>query len=393
MRPESESQLVEALRDAGGPVEVRGGGTRLAWRPVASDVLETGGLSGVRLYEPGAQTLVAGAGTPLAEIEALLAEKGQRLAFEPMEARALMGTSGTATLGGVIAANVAGPRRVQAGAARDFLLGVRFVDGAGRLVSNGGRVMKNVTGYDLVKMMAGSWGTLGVLSEVSLKVLAKPPVECTLILRGLDGAAGVARLCAAMGTPYDVTGTAHLDAGLAGEDSLTLVRIEGLPGSVAHRRRALLEGACAGCDSVEGEESAALWRAVRDVTPFAGRTGAVWQVSVKPTDAPRLLTALEAANLRGPAICDWSGGRLWLLLEESAAAAVALRTEVAALGGHATLMRASEGYRAGVPMFQPQAPGVARLAERLRATFDPRGVLNPGLMAQTPVGPSVGEPA
>ena len=189
MRVSSEEELAEAVRDAGGPLRIRGGGTRPVGRPVAGAALDVSGLCGIRLYEPGALTLVAAAGTPLAEIEAALAGEGQRLAFEPADWRGLLGTTGEPTLGGVIAANVSGPRRVQAGAARDALLGVRFVDGRGTVVKNGGRVMKNVTGYDLVKLMAGSWGTLGVLSEVSLKVLPAPEAAATLAITGLDDAA------------------------------------------------------------------------------------------------------------------------------------------------------------------------------------------------------------
>ncbi len=172
----------------------RGGGTRSVGRPVTGDVVQTGGLSGISLYEPGALTLVVKAGTPLAEIEAALEAEGQRLPFEPMDHRGLLGTDGTPTIGGVVASNASGPRRIQVGACRDFMLGVRFVDGQGTVIKNGGRVMKNVTGYDLVKLLCGSWGTLGVLSEVSLKVLPKPGSAATLTLHGLDVAQAVAAM-------------------------------------------------------------------------------------------------------------------------------------------------------------------------------------------------------
>ncbi|MDE0698644.1 MAG: FAD-binding protein, partial [Boseongicola sp.] len=171
MNPSDERELAEAVSGAAGPLAVRGGGTRRVGHPVDGDDLTVAGLTGITLYEPGALTLVARAGTPLAQIEAALAAEGQMLAFEPMDHRKLLGTSGEPTIGGTVAANASGPRRVRAGACRDFLLGVRFVDGCGRIIKNGGRVMKNVTGYDLVRLMAGSRGTLGVLSEVCLKVL------------------------------------------------------------------------------------------------------------------------------------------------------------------------------------------------------------------------------
>ncbi|EAR49928.1 putative glycolate oxidase subunit protein [Oceanicola granulosus HTCC2516] len=380
MRPESEEELAALVAGAAGPLKIVGGGTRDVGRPVAGEVLSTAGLTGVRLYEPGALTLVVGAGTPLAEVEAVLAEQGQRLAFEPIDHRALLGTAGAPTIGGVFAANASGPRRVNVGAARDFLLGVRFIDGAGRVVKNGGRVMKNVTGYDLVKLMAGSWGTLGVLSEVSLKVLAEPAAEMTLVARGLAAEAGVAALTAALGSPYDVTGAAHLDEGVAGAAE-TRVRIEGLPESVAYRGErlgALLEGFA----PVEGAASAALWREVRDVTPFAGRAGAVWRVSLRPSRGVRLTEALGEAGLAHRALRDWGGGLLWLLVEDGGdAGAALLRARLAELGGHATLVRAAPETRAVVPVFQPEPAPVAALSAGLRARFDPRGILNPGLMA------------
>jgi glycolate oxidase FAD binding subunit len=367
MRPETETALAEVVKGAEGPLRIVGGGTRDIGVPVVGEVLSTAGLSGVRLYEPGALTLVAQAGTPVAEIEAVLAAEGQRLAFEPMDHCALLGTDGTPTIGGVVAGNVSGPRRIQAGACRDSLLGVRFVDGMGRVLKNGGRVMKNVTGYDLVKLMAGSWGTLGVLSEVSLKVQAIPEAETTLVGRGMDIAAAVKALSAVLGSPYDISGAA-VCGGAA------MVRLEGLGDSVAYRVKRLLEAECAGWELVEGENSAALWRDVRDVTPFAGRAGTVWRVSVKPSDGPRLVEALGGPE----AILDWGGGLVWLLIEEDAAEPV--RAEVARLGGHATLVRASEAVRVAVPVFQPEAAPIAAISRGLREKFDPRGILNPGLM-------------
>ncbi len=193
MRPGTEEELSAIIAGAKAPLRIVGGGTRPVGRPVAGNILETSGIAGISLYEPGALTIVARAGTPLAEVEAALAVEGQRLAFEPADWRGLLGTTGEPTLGGMVAANVSGPRRVQAGACRDALLGVRFVDGTGAVVKNGGRVMKNVTGYDLVKLMAGAWGTLGVLTEVSLKVLPAPESVAVLVLEGLDDRAALAR--------------------------------------------------------------------------------------------------------------------------------------------------------------------------------------------------------
>ncbi|MGR3412462.1 FAD-binding protein [Pseudooceanicola nanhaiensis] len=377
MGPANETELAELIRGANGPLNLRGGGTRVAWRPVRGEVVSTAGLSGVHLYEPGALTLVVGGGTPVAEVERVLAEKGQRLAFEPMDARGLMGTDGEPTIGGVIAANVSGPRRVQAGAARDVLLGVRFVDGAGQVVKNGGRVMKNVTGYDLVKLMAGSFGTLGVLTEVALKVMAVPQAEATLVARGLGTAEALTTLRAALATPFDVSGAAH--AGFGGGE--TLLRVEGMAGSVAYRAERLRAGLCAGWDLVEGAESAALWRAVRDVAALAGSGEAVWRISTVPGRAAGLTAALAAGGLSHRALYDWGSGLIWLgVPAEGDGGAAAIRAAVQAAGGHATLVRAPEAIHDRVPMFQPQAAGIERLAAGLRARFDPRGILNPGLM-------------
>jgi len=354
MRPETESEMAEAVRGAAGPLVVRGGGTRGLGAP-AGEVLETGGLSGVVLYEPGALTLVARAGTPLVEIEPLLAAEGQRLAFEVPDMRGLLGRQGHSTIGGVMAANASGPRRVQAGAARDFLLGVRFVDGLGTIVKNGGRVMKNVTGYDLVKLLAGSHGTLGVLTEVSLKVLPAPAAQATLVLDGLSDTEAVTAMARALGSPYDVTGAAHWPG------RGTFLRIEGLAAQVAYRSgrlRELLGGRI---------EDQGPWEQIRDVAPFHGEPGDVWRLSIKPSDAPGLVARAGAEGV----LYDWGGGLVWLRV----AAGTDLRARLGAFQGHATLIRGT-----GQPVFQPEPAPVAALTAGLRAQFDPRGIFNAGLM-------------
>lgn len=376
IRPKSEAELAEVVAAAQGPLRIIGGGTRDIGARVQGEVLSVANLSGVSLYEPGALTLVAGAGTPLSEVETVLAAEGQRLAFEPMDHRPLLGTSGVPTLGGVVAANVSGPCRIQVGAARDSTLGLRFVDGMGRILKNGGRVMKNVTGYDLVKLMSGSWGTLGVISEVALKVQAIPETEATLVSEGLDAGAAVAALSAALGSPYDVSGAAYL-TGSGG----ARVRLEGLEGSVRYRVERLREETCAGWQVVEEGASRALWREVRDVLPLVDHRGVVWRVSVKPSDAPALLRSLGNPE----AVCDWGGGLIWLALPDEGdvrddGGAAQVRAAVARLGGHATLVRGSANLRSSVPVFQPEQAPLAVLTNGLRARFDPRGILNPGLM-------------
>ena len=366
MKQTSEAEISATIAGATGPLSVCGGGTRgLA---AAGTTLSVAGLSGITLYEPGALTLVAQAGTPVAEIQDALLAENQRLAFEPMDHRGLLGTTGDPTIGGVCAANVSGPRRLAVGAARDFLLGVRFIDGQGTVIKNGGRVMKNVTGYDLVKLMAGSYGTLGVLTEVALKVLPRPETEATLILSGLDDTAGVAALTKAMGSPFEVTGAAHDPA--AGQ---THLRVEGFEASVQYRisqLKSLLQGA--EMDVMSAAQSQTQWAALRDVAPFHKKAGDVWRISCKPTDGPAL-AAKAAADAH---FFDWSGGLIWMCVPPG----TDLRARLGGFEGHATLIRADDTTKAQLGRFQPEAPGVARLAAGLRARFDPKGLFNPGLM-------------
>jgi glycolate oxidase FAD binding subunit len=359
MRPANEAELAEMIRTTAGPVVVRGGGTRKIGA-CAGETLETSGLSGIVLYEPGALTLVAGAGTPLAEVDALLAAEGQRLPFEVPDMRGLLGRDGNSTLGGVVAANASGPRRVQAGACRDSLIGVRFVDGAGAIIKNGGRVMKNVTGYDLVKLLAGSWGTLGVISEVAFKLLPVPEAGATLVLRNLSDRQAVEAMALAMGSPFEVNGAAHWP----GEG--TFLRIEGFAASVAYRAEQL-QRHLAGYGSVEVEQNTARWTGIRDVAPFHATQGDVWRLFVKPSDAPEIVGRMGAEAV----LYDWAGGLIWALT----APGDDLRARLGAFQGHATRIRGD-----GPGAFPPEPPGVAVLTRGLRAKFDPRGILNSGLM-------------
>ncbi|WP_212525207.1 FAD-binding protein [Actibacterium sp. MT2.3-13A] len=374
MNPVTEAELAEAVVGASGPLRIMGGGTRPIGKPVAGELLSVAGLRGVELYEPGALTIVVKAGTPLAEVEAALAAEGQRLPFEPMDHRPLLGTAGEPTIGGVVAANVSGPRRIQAGACRDSLIGVRFVDGRGEVIKNGGRVMKNVTGYDLVKLMAGSYGTLGVLSELSFKVLPVPEAVAGLRIEGLSDEAAVRALSMALASPFEVSGAAHAPAGADGTP-VTMIRIEGFAASVAYRAEALKALlAPFGAAAVENDAAKVVadWRWVRDVEGFAGQTGDVWRISVKPSDGPRVGAALQAQGL----LYDWGGGLIWARV----GAGRDIRPALAGVGGHATLIRASEETRAALPVFQPEPAPLAAISAGLRAQFDPRGILNPGLM-------------
>lgn len=374
IKPISEDELAAAIMDTSGPFRILGGGTRPIGHDVSGQDLSVAGLSGIELYEPGSLTIVARAGTPLSEIEAALHEHGQRLAFEPMDHRGLLGTSGVPTIGGIVAANVSGPRRVQVGACRDYLLGVRFVDGRGKIIKNGGRVMKNVTGYDLTKLMAGSYGTLGVLSEVAFKVLPTPAATATLQIAGLSDAKGQKAMSLAIGSPFEITGAAHI-AECKGEAATTLIRIEGFETSVVYRANELV-GLLEAFGDVQVEfdpvKTAEIWKSIRDVERFHGVSGDVWKISVKPSNGPNIGARTEADDL----VYDWAGGLIWALVPEG----TDLRARLGEFNGHATLVRASRETRARVPVFQPEPAPLAVLATGLRAKFDPDGILNPGMM-------------
>jgi len=388
LTPSDEAQLAEAVAtaaSAGTPLEIRGGGTRAGLgRPVQAErTLATGGLSGITLYEPEALTLVVRAGTRMAEIEAALAAEGQMLPFEPIDHRALLGTTGEPTIGGAVAVAASGPRRIQRGACRDSMIGVRFVDGRGQAITNGGRVMKNVTGYDLVKLMAGSHGTLGVLTEIGFKVLPAPKATAVLQIEGLSDEGAVRAMADALGSPHDVAGAAHFPVGMNG-DPVTMVRLEGLEGSVAYRAKALGDALSGHGDvaiETDPARTAAGWKWVRDAETFAGRAGAVWRLSVRPSDGPGLVARLRDDIAVEAVLYDWGGGLVWLLVDETGdAGAAATRSAVAATGGHATLVRAPAAIRAAVEVFEPEPAPLAAISTGLRARFDPKGILNPGRM-------------
>ncbi|MBT8153811.1 FAD-binding protein [Epibacterium ulvae] len=367
MTPTDETELAAAIAQADGPLSITSGGTRGI--ATAGTGLSTRAMTGVTLYEPGALTMVARSGTPLDEVQSQLVKEGQQLAFEPADYRGLLGTNGAPTLGGAFASNSSGPRRVQAGAARDFLLGVRFVDGRGTVLKNGGRVMKNVTGYDLVKLMAGAHGTLGVMSEVSFKVLPKPECTGTLVWEGLAPAQSLQVFTAAMRSPFDVTGAARVPS-QGDAPSQTMIRLEGFESSVQYRMQQLqkkLQGIAQPQSLLDAD---ALWRMVRDVEPFHGQVGAVWRSSIKPSDMPAFIDRIPGDHL-----VDWAGGLVWSLVDPS----LDLRGLRGGIGGHSTLVRSANGVQP-FARFEPQPSPLETLAQGLRTEFDPRGILNPGLM-------------
>lgn len=360
--PKSEADAADIIKAATSPLSINGGGTR-GFKAQGTPLCATG-MSGISLYEPGALTLVAGAGTPLAEIEQALIAENQRLAFEPPNMQALLGTHGSSTIGGIVAANASGARRIQVGACRDHTLGVRFIDGSGAIIKNGGRVMKNVTGYDLVKLMSGSYGTLGVLTEVSLKVQPVVETQSTLVLHGLAPDRAVAAMSRALGSPFEITGAAY-DAAT----SETYLRIEGFAASIAYRTKQLTALLSTYGDITVRENALQLWDDISGAKPLANASGDIWRISVKPSDAPAVLNAINASQ----SLLDWGGGLIWA----AAAKGTDLRSHLGRIPGHATLVR---GAGATIPQFHPQIPALEKLGAGLRAKFDPRGILNTGLM-------------
>jgi glycolate oxidase FAD binding subunit len=396
LKPRDAKEVEDAVAWALGndkPLEVAGQGSkRLIGRPSQTDLtLDLSGLSGVTLYEPQELVLSARAGTPLSEIERLLDKNNQQLAFEPMDYGPLLGGAASrGTLGGVIASNLSGPRRIKAGAARDHFLGVSAVTGRAETIKSGGRVVKNVTGYDMCKLLAGSWGTLAAMTDVTLKVLPRAETEATVIVEGLDDTRACAAMAAAMGSSCDVSGAAHLPDhvasyfdGLPKREAATTLRLEGFAPSVKHRKEALAAllkpfGPLALLDE---KESRALWASVRQVKPFAAEAACarpLWRISTAPAHGHAIAAAITPA---AQMFYDWAGGLIWVAMpfgDEPDAGSI--RAAVASVGGHATLVRAPAAVRASVDVFEPQEAALRALSKRVKESFDPKGVLNPGRM-------------
>jgi glycolate oxidase FAD binding subunit len=397
------------LRDAIGealvaeePLELVAGGTKRGLgRPLQLPrTLDLSHLAGIRDYQPSELVLTAGAGTPLAEIEAALADAQQMLAFEPPDWGALhrlpAAESGSRTLGGALACNLSGPRRIKAGAARDHFLGFRGVSGRGEIFKSGGKVVKNVTGYDLSKLMAGSYGTLAALEEVTVKVLPQPEHTATIVLCGLDPAAAVRSMNRALASPHEVSGAAYLPAAstaaltsLASMPGIAALRLEGPPPSVRFRRERLLAELAASCEAtvLEDKASAAFWRSIRDVEPLVHLPNrAVWHISVAPARGGEIGEAI-GRSLDATWYLDWGGGLLWAAVagaEDGGAAVIraAIRGADGQGTGHATLVKGSPALRQAVPVFEPQPAALAALATRIKDSFDPSHILNPGRMVE-----------
>ncbi|KRB79885.1 FAD-linked oxidase [Sphingomonas sp. Root710] len=380
IRPASAEELIDAVLSAqrdGRTLAIHGGGSKAGTGRPTPDAtpLDMTGFAGVIDYDPAELVLTVGAGTPLADIDALVRAEGQRLAFDPFDHGPLFGQPpGKATIGGVVGAGVAGSRRLSAGAPRDHLLGFRAVSGRGEALLAGAKVVKNVTGYDLPKLAAGSWGRLFAMTELTLKVLPRPSFAATRAVAGLDGGQAVAAMAAAMGSQAEVAAAAHIPAELNGGVALTMVRVEGFEPSV-RARGAMLDALLAGHGPVEalgGDEADALWDILRTLAPL-GQDRPLWRVNVAPSQGPAVVGGL--AQQGASWLFDWAGGLIWLAFDGDAAL---VRAAAERAGGHATLVRAPAPLRETVPAQHPAAPGVAALESRIRRAFDPMGVFETG---------------
>ncbi len=403
VKPRDEDEVLDAVQAALAdetPIEILGHGSKRGLgRPVAAERhVDTSALTGIKLYEPAELVMTARPGTPLADIEKLLDENNQELAFEPMNPSKLWRGNSTGTIGGTVAVNAGGPRRIKAGAARDHLLGFRAVSGRGDIFKSGGQVMKNVTGYDLSKLIAGSYGTLAILTEVSIKVLPRADTERTFLLYGLDEAVAVAVLQEASGLPYEMSSFACVPEGSwlgMAPGCCVALRLEGPTVSVNKRFDDLVAyfGPRGRVDDLGETGSRLFWVAIRDAEPLADLPGPVWKISTTPSEGANLVAKLRSAGV--PVLrwyYDWAGGLIWLALDGAAshpddrttgASAGQIRDVLSRFGGHATLIRADDAVRGEILVFHPQPAPLAALSRRVKASFDPLNILNPGRLGPT----------
>jgi glycolate oxidase FAD binding subunit len=397
--PPSEDELSALIAQAAAqalPVEICGNRSkRNIGRPMqVATRISAAGLRGVTLYEPTELVLSARAGTPLAEIEALLDRNGQELAFEPNHLEALVKGEGDAspTIGGIIATNSSGARRILNGSARDHLLGVRAVTGRGEAIKSGGRVMKNVTGYDLARGLVGSWGTLAALTEVTLKVMPKAEETRSLIFLNLPDEAAINAMCRAMGSPFEVSGTAHLPAAFVERlgipdiaklaQPVTALRLENFSPSLSYRIGKLHDelkpfGAIYELDDAR---SRSFWSDIRGLVFLKGSDWPLWRITTAPDLSAKIVSALKA-QLDCHAAYEWSGGLIWIEVSPATdAGATVLRRIIAEHPADAMLVRASQATRGAVDVFQPLPEVNMTLIKGLKEAFDPQRILNPGRM-------------
>lgn len=392
---ELQTMVSKLAREKRGIEIVGHGALRNTGRVAKSDVvLTTAGLKGITLYEPTELVMSARAGTPLYEIEAVLAARGQMLAFEPIDLGPATGAPGGAlSIGGVFATNFSGSRRISAGSARDNLLGLRAVNGRAELFKSGGRVMKNVTGIDIARGLTGSWGTLAIMTEVTFKVSPLPQTMQTLAFVGLPDDLAIEAMNVAMATPLEVSGAVHLPRNCAArirtpkisglDQSLTLLRLETFAAAIDERREKLKAALKVYGTPLDlgPEETFSLWSEFRalSIMPFSTETS-LWRISALPTKAAEIVFAIQKF-MDAVAFYDWAGGLIWLEVPAAADAGAAdVRRAVAVRGGHATLIRAEPEVRSSVDVFEPLKPEIERLTRGIKLAFDPSGLFNRGRM-------------
>ncbi len=370
LKPNSETELAELVRKATMPFEIIGTGTkRSIGYSVDGAILDLSAFDQILAYEPEELILDVGAGAKLSDIEALLAKNNQYLAFEPPDYSKLLGTKHSGTIGGMVACNLSGPRRLKAGAMRDHILGLNAVSGRGEIFKAGARVVKNVTGYDVPKLMAGSYGTLAAFTSVIIKTLPKPEAEETLLISGLSDSEAVQTMSTAMRSSAEVSAATHIP------NQGTYLRLEGIQPSIDYRREKLLK-LLGGKIEILKSESNQAWKDIRDVVPFAeNQTHDVWRISVAPSDAPKVIANLQIEKRY---FFDWAGGLIWLEVPQGTDGAI-IRS--ALTSGHATLIRSTNKFAQTI--FHPQAPALAALSQRVKNSFDPKNIFNPGRMVRT----------
>ncbi len=379
--PTDEKQLSEIIADANAnetSLRIKAGGTRqgLGNLVKAKATLSLEKISGIKLYEPDALTLIAKAGTPLKTIEKLLKKEKQRFAFEPMDHQFIFNSKGDPTIGSIVACNISGSRRIYGGACRDALIGVRFVNGNGAIIKNGGRVMKNVTGLDITKLMACSFGSLGVLSEVAFKLIPMVEREVTLVIHSLVTKEAIKIMAKALNSPFEITGAAFIPNDKNG--SKTLLRIEGFSSQVDYRIKSLKElfAIKNEIEVIEDKKHEDLWKSINNAQVFKKSKNPIWRIVAKPSDAIKIETEIKD-KLDAQVFYDWGGGLIWVLMNENEAKYDVMRHIANQVNANATLMRSSdESYN----NFQPQSEGVIKLSKAIARKFDAKGILNPNIM-------------
>ena len=369
MKPNTEIELAEMVRNSTAPFEIIGAGTKRAiGYSVDGVILDLSAFNQILAYEPEELILDVGAGAKLSDIEKLLAQNNQYFAFEPPDYSKLLGAKHSGTIGGMAACNLSGPRRLKAGAMRDHILGLSAVSGRGEVFKAGARVVKNVTGYDVPKLMAGSYGTLAVFTSIIIKVLPKPEAEETLLISGLSDVEAVQAMSQAMQSPNEVSAAAHIP------NQGTYLRLEGIQPSINYRLEKLVKSLGGKIDILKSESNQ-LWKHIRDVAMFASdQSKDIWRISVAPSDAPQVIANLKIEKRY---LFDWAGGLIWLEVASGSDGNLIRR---ALTSGHATLIRSS--HKAAQDIFHPQAQALAALSQRVKNSFDPKNIFNPGRMVR-----------